>query len=262
MLAYNVFGVPLIIAVLLVFPTLLILVGAAIWVERRFANRRGQPPLALNNSEEVDQRHGIVRRDHIESEPMIDGSTDAGIETSIKPAAAVESESLAPMQTLADPENAGQRPIDPGSPPQAAASIPELPIESLAQINLDEIGYMRPGEAVTESEHIQERETDRENQPVRMDGPRPPLLTDPDFDANSAQELADMAKRLTAAIRDLPKKDAAGSAEPTQPKTTASLPSAGPRIVGTSMAARVARVKLKSIYDALEIEMLSGREVP
>jgi hypothetical protein len=264
MLTYSVFGVPLIIAVLFVFPTLLILVGAATWVERRFANNRGrQPRLAVKNSGGVDQRQSmiVVRPDNIESEPTIGGSTDAVIETSIEPTATVGGESPAPAQVFAGPEDAGQCPIDPWSPPQAAAPIPRPPIESVAQANLDEIGTSAPGEAAIESENIQERETARENQPARTCEPRPrPSLTDPDFNANADQELTDMAKRLKAAIRGLSKKDAARSAEPAQPAMTASLQSTGSRIVEAPTAASVARVKPKSIYDALEIEM--GREMP
>jgi hypothetical protein len=265
MLAYKVFGtgVPLIIALLLVFPSLLILVGAATWVDRRFArsgffaNKRGQEPaLAVKNSGEVDQRHGMIAvvRDNIESELMIEGSTDAAIETNIEPGAAARNESFAPEQTFAAPESAGRRgnqllprPIDPGSPSQAAVPTPQLPIESPAQADL-EIGTMHPGEAPIESEPV------RESQPVGMDEPRPPP-TGPDVDANAGQKPADMTKRLTAAIRGPAKKDAARSAEPARRTMTASLRSAGLRIVGAPMATSIAGVKPKSIYDALEIEM-------
>jgi hypothetical protein len=271
MLAYDVFGkgVPLIIALLFVFPTLLILVGAATWVDRRFARtgffgtKRGQEPaLAVKNSGEVDQRHGMIAvvRDNIESDLMTEGPTDAVIETNIEPAAAARNKSLAPVQMFAAPECVGQRwnqllprPIDPGSPPQAAASTPQLPIESPAQADL-EIGTVHPGEAPIESEPIQEREPAGEGQPVGMGGPRPPP-TGPDFDANADRKLADMTTRLTAAIRGPASKDAARSAEPAQRSMTASLRTAGLRIVGAPMASSVACVKPISIYDALEIEM-------
>jgi hypothetical protein len=261
-------GVPLIIALLFVFPTLLILVGAATWVDRRFARsgffrKRGlEPALAVKNSGEVDQRHGMIAvvRDNIESELMIEDSTNAVIETNIEPTAAVRNESLAHVQTFAAPESAGQRrnqlllrPIDPGSPPQAAAPTAQLPIESPAQADL-EIGSVHPGEASIESEPIREREPAGESQPVGMGEPGSPP-TDPDFDANAGQKPADVTKRLTAAIRGPVKKDAARSAEPAQPTMAASLRSAGLRIVGAPMAASVAGVKPKSIYDALEIEM-------
>jgi hypothetical protein len=270
MLAYNVFGtgVPLIIALLFVFPTLLILVGAATWVDRRFARsgffstKRGrEPALAVKNYGEVDQRHGMlaVVQDNIESELMIEGSTDAVIETNSEPTAAVRNESLAPVQPFAAPESAGQwrdqllpRPIDPVAPPQAAAPIPPLRIESPAQAAL-EIGTVHRGEAPIESEPIQEREPVRESQPVGMDEPCPPP-PGPDFNANADQKPADMTKRLTAAIRGPARKDAARSAGPAQ-RTTASLQSAGLRIVGAPMATSIAGVKPKSIYDALEIEM-------
>jgi hypothetical protein len=268
-LAYSVFGsgVPLIIALLFVFPTLLILVGVATWADRRFARRgffgtkRGQEPaLAVKNSGEVDQRHGMlaVVRNNTETESMTASSTDAVIETNSEPTTALRNESLAPGQAFAAPESAGQwrnqllpRPIDPGSPPQAAAPTPQLPIDPPAEAAL-EIGTVPPGEAPIEP--IQERAPDRERQPVGMDEPRPPP-TGPDFDANADQKPADMTRRLTAAIRGPAKKGAARSADPAQRTMTASLRSAGLRIVGAPVATSVAGAKSKSIYDALEIEM-------
>jgi hypothetical protein len=250
MLRYHVFGIPLIIAVLLVFPALLILMGTATWVESRFANKGGrQHRLAVKNSGETDQRRSTIadRRSNIDPEPVIEGSTAAVIEAHIEHPAAISNESPALVQTFAALEDAGEwrnqllpRPID-----------------------LDEVAAMRPGEDPIESGPIQAPESARQNQPVRMGEPRPPpAIADPDFSADVDQELADIAKRLKAAIRGLVRKDAAGAAEPAQPAMTASEPSTGSRIVEAPMATSVARAKLKSIYDALEIEMSSGQDVP
>ena len=264
MLTYHVLGIPLIIALLLVFPALLIVMGVATWVDRRLADKRGrQPRFAVKDSGAVDRPRStsVVRRDDIAPEPMIAGSAAAAIVADIERTAAASGESPGAVQTFAVPENAGAwrtqthpRPIGPEPPPRPP---PEWP----APIDLDEISAMRPGEA-PESEPIQEPETARDNQPVRMDEPGPPpSLTDPDSNANVDQELAEIAKRLKASIRGLVKKDAARPAEPAQ-TTAASPPPTGPRTVDAPTATRVARTNPKSIYDALEIEMSSGHGVP
>jgi hypothetical protein len=250
MLTYHVLGIPLIVAVLLVFPTLLILMGIATWVDSRFANKRGREPrLPVKNSGEIDQRRSTIAvgRDNIEPGPMTDVATAAVIEANIRHAAAVSNTFAAPTQTFAALEDAGEwrNQLLPGP------------------IDLDEVAAMRPREDPIESESIQEPKTALQNQPVRSGEPwPPPAIADPDFSADADQELADIAKRLKAAIRGLVKKDAAGSAEPAQPTMTASQPSMGTPIVEAPMPTSVARVKPKSIYDALEIEMSSGQEVP
>jgi hypothetical protein len=265
MLTYHVLGIPLIIALLLVFPALLIVMGTATWVDRRLADKRGrQPRLAVNDSGAVDRPRSttVVRRDDIEPAPMIAGSAAAAIAADIERTAPARNEFPAAVQTFAASENAGAwrnpphpRSIDPEPPPRPP---PEWP----APIDLDEISAMRPGEA-PESEPIQEPETARDNQPVRIDEPGPPpAVTAPDFSADSDQELADIAKRLKASIRGLVKKDAARPAEPAQTTMIASPPPTGSRTVDAPMATPVARANPKSIYDALETEMSSGRGVP
>jgi len=266
MLRYDVFGtgIPLIIALLLVFPALLIGMGVATWVDRRLADKRGrQPRRAVKDFGAVDRPRSttVVRRDDIAPAPMIAGSAAAAIAADIERTAAASGESPAAVQTVAAPENARAwrnplhpRPIDPESRPRP-------PLEWLVPTDLDEISAMRPGEA-PESEPNQEPETARDQQSVRIDAPGPPpAVTDPDFSAHADQELADIAKRLKASIRGLVKKDAARSTEPAQSAIAASPRPTGSRTVDAPTATRV-RANLKSIYDALEIEMSSGHGVP
>jgi hypothetical protein len=90
----SLFGVelPTAVSFIIAFIFVLLLIGAAAWLVRRFgttqidANARGrQPRLAVIDSASVDGRRKlvIIRRDNIEHLLMIGGPTDVVVETNI-----------------------------------------------------------------------------------------------------------------------------------------------------------------------------------
>jgi flagellar protein FliO/FliZ len=117
-------------------------------------------------------------------------------------------------------------------------------------------------------EPMREREPTREREPARMREPQPPpSLSDPEFNANADQNLADMAQRLEAALRRPTKTNEARPAEPAPRAMGADMdaappphPRAAPPPADTS-AARAEPKPAKSVYDSLEKEManLLGR---
>jgi hypothetical protein len=126
---------------------------------------------------------------------------------------------------------------------------------------------LREREAPVEREPVREREAMREREPVRMREPQPPpSVTDPEFNANADQNLADMAQRLEAALRRPAKTNEARSAEPRATAAdTDSAPQAQPRAPAPApaeaSAPRAEPKAAKSLYDSLEKEManLLGR---
>ena len=107
----------------------------------------------------------------------------------------------------------------------------------------------------------------REREPARMREPQPlPPPPEPEFNANTDQNLADMAQRLEAALRRPAKAGEARPAEPAARAMTAdaeAAPPARPRAPAPAEAgvARGEPKPAKSLYDSLEKEManLLGR---
>jgi hypothetical protein len=231
MLAHGVFGtgVPLIIAVLFVCPAVLIAIGTVAWINHLVTKRglfgkgRGrQPRLA----------HDLAH------DPMMGGSTANALATNIRPELAA--------------------PLDPyhGSP---AANFSEI-VAFDPTVTEPHGATPHPREVPTEAEAIPRSESESAGEPVRMDEPRPlPALTDPDFNARADQILADIGKRLKAAIRDSDRSAAARPAEVPQQIETADPQPASLRIVAAPTVANVARPKPKSIYESLETEMATSR---
>jgi hypothetical protein len=227
MLAHGVFGtgVPLIIAVLFVCPAALIVIGTVAWA-KRFVTRRGL------------FGKGRGRQPRLAHDLTMGGSTANVLKAKIKP------------------ELAG--PLDPhqGSP---AANSSEIVAFDPA-VTEPHGATPRPDEVPTEAEAVLESEPASAGQPVRMDEPRPlPALTDPDFNARADQILADIGKRLKAAIRDSDRSAAARPAEIPQEIKTADPQPASLRTVVAPTVASVARPKPKSIYESLETEMAANR---
>jgi hypothetical protein len=130
---------------------------------------------------------------------------------------------------------------------------------------------VREREAIREREPGREREPvrEREREPLRMREPQPaPTVSDPEFNANADQNLAEMAQRLEAALRRPPRTNEVRPEEPpprTMTADTDSAPPANPRAAAPppaeSSAARAEPKPPKSLYDSLEKEManLLGR---
>jgi hypothetical protein len=90
---------------------------------------------------------------------------------------------------------------------------------------------VREREAIREREPGREREPvrEREREPLRMREPQPaPTVSDPEFNANADQNLAEMAQRLEAALRRPPRTNEVRPEEPTPRAMTADTDSAPP----------------------------------
>jgi hypothetical protein len=227
MLAHGVFGtgVPLIIAVLFVCPAVLIVIGTVAWANR-LVTRRGL------------FGKGRGRQPRLAHDLAMGGSAANALETNIKPELAGV---LDPFQ---------------GSPATDFSEIVALD----PTVTEPHGATPHPGEVPAEAEAVPRSESTSAGEPVRMDESRPlPALTDPDFNARADQILADIGKRLKAAIRDSDRSAAARPAEVPQPIETADPQPASLRIVAAPTVASVARPKPKSIYESLETEMATSR---
>ena len=115
------------------------------------------------------------------------------------------------------------------------------------------------------------REPAREREPIRMREPQPPAsITDPEFNSNADQNLAEMAQRLEAALRRPARandeRPAAATPRATAPETANAQPQPAPppplrAAPAEAIAPRAEPKPSKSLYDSLEKEManLLGR---
>jgi flagellar protein FliO/FliZ len=131
----GLFGVelPTPVTFVIAFVFVLLLIGAAAWVLRRFgrgpgtdaAARNRQPRLAVVDSAAVDGRRKlvIVRRDNVEHLLMIGGPSDVVVETNIVRAAAVPARDAPPSRSGAEAAPRMPQP-DPTAWPLQPESIP------------------------------------------------------------------------------------------------------------------------------------------
>ncbi len=155
-------------------------------------------------------------------------------------------------------------PADLGGP---GGFVPREPARQRGPVREREAPVER--EPVREHEAIREREPirEREREPARLREPQAaPSVTEPEFNANADQSLADMAQRLEAARRRPAKTSEARSAEPRataadmdQPPQAPARAAAPPPAEATAPGAEPKAAK--SLYDSLEKEManLLGR---
>jgi flagellar protein FliO/FliZ len=175
------------------------------------------------------------------------------------------------------------RPVDPlaglaaevarlPEPPRAPADfggpggfVPREPARQRGPVREREAPVER--EPVREHEAIREREPVREREPARLREPQAvPSVSDPEFNANTDQGLADMAQRLEAARRRPAKTNEARSAEPRAMAADMDQPPQAPPRAAAPPPAEASTPRAepkaaKSLYDSLEKEManLLGR---
>jgi flagellar protein FliO/FliZ len=210
----SLFGVELPTAVnfVIAFVVVLVLIGAAAWLVRRFgatrldaAARGRQPRLAVIDSAAVDSRRKlvIIRRDNVEHLLMIGGATDVVVETNIV-RAAVARDTVVPRNGHAEP---GPRML----PDATTWPLQPEPMPAPAHAVRAERG---PREVALEPPHWQE--------PVAP-APVPPLraVRPADTLAGLASEIArPMSEPVTPPSRPIPV-ELAQAAPPVQPAATA-----------------------------------------
>src|SRR5688572_32509075 len=124
----SLFGVelPTPVNFVIAFVVVLILIGAATWLVRRFgvasldaASRGRQPRLAVVDAAAVDARRKlvIIRRDNVEHLLMIGGPTDVVVEQNIVRAISAQRDKAV--------EPAVGRPLPISEPPQRAVAVAE-----------------------------------------------------------------------------------------------------------------------------------------
>src|SRR4051794_38752301 len=131
----SLFGVelPTPVTFVISFAFVLLLIGAAAWLVRRFGATRvdagarsRQPRLAVIDAAAVDGRRKlvIIRRDNVEHLLMIGGPTDVVVETNIVRAAAVGARDAAPARNGAEAPPRAPEPVS-WQPEPAAAPAAE-----------------------------------------------------------------------------------------------------------------------------------------
>jgi flagellar protein FliO/FliZ len=210
---------PLAVRFFIAFVVVLILIGVAAWLVRRFgrnpmgaSNARGrQPRLAVIDAAAVDSRRRLVliRRDNVEHLLMIGGPTDVVIEPNI-----VRAMSAASREPARAPEAMGRQasPADnawplqltnePVPPARHRAAQAEEPWPAPEQTGRGRANDTLSGLAA----ELTSRLTPPEGAPAARSEPQraaapPPLAPEPPAPAQTDQNLADMAHQLEVALR-------------------------------------------------------------
>jgi flagellar protein FliO/FliZ len=223
----SLFGVdlPTPVNFVIAFVVVLLLIGAATWLVRRFGATRidqgarsRQPRLAVVDAAAVDGRRKlvIIRRDNVEHLLMIGGPTDVVVETNIVRAGAIGTRDAAPARNGSDAPLRAPEPVswqpDPAPAPAVAMRGPRAvaddtwhttdePMASPA-VQAPPMRAVRPAETLASLAHELSRpaaEPQRvEPAPVSMT--QAPIAAAPQAPAPD-QSLAEMAQRLEAALR-------------------------------------------------------------
>jgi flagellar biogenesis protein FliO len=234
----SLFGVELPTAVnfIIAFVFVLLLIGVAAWLVRRFgasrldASARGrQPRLAVVDSANVDGRRKlvIIRRDNIEHLLMLGGPTDVVVETNIVRATATATreaptarnggaETMLRAMPLPDPT---PWPLQPEPAPAPVTAAPAVRAERAPRVSVND-AWPEPAEApavqvpVVQPAPVVQAPTVRPvrpadtlaglaeelARPAQAEAPRVAATPQPAA-APSDQSLAEMAQRLEAALR-------------------------------------------------------------
>jgi hypothetical protein len=250
----SLFGVdlPTPVNFVIAFVVVLLLIGAATWLVRRFgatrldaAARTRQPRLAVVDAAAVDGRRKlvIIRRDNVEHLLMIGGPSDVVVETNIVRAAVGARDTLPGRNgpTLPDP---APWPEPTPAPPMAARAeraMPRATVEDNWEPPADPVAApvapmppvraVRPADTLASLAHELGRAA-----PEPQAAPRPMVIDQPPVPVPAAapaapqaaapdQSLAEMAQRLEAALR-RPKPVAAAA-----PAVEVKPPARAPRVV-------------------------------
>lgn len=257
----SLFGVdlPTPVNFVIAFVVVLLLIGAATWLVRRFgatrldpAARSRQPRLAVVDAAAVDGRRKlvIIRRDNVEHLLMIGGPTDVVVETNIVRAAVAGRDAAAGRNGHALPEPgpaAGLAPWPeptPAPPPMAARTeraVPRMAVEDSWQATPDAISQpvaptppvraVRPADTLASLAHELGRaapEPQPAPRPVMVEPPAPVAAAAPPAPGPD-QSLAEMAQRLEAALRR--PKPVAAAAPAVAPAAEVKAPARQPRVL-------------------------------
>jgi len=236
----SLFGVdlPTPVNFVIAFVVVLLLIGAATWLVKRFGATRldpgarsRQPRLAVVDAAAVDGRRKlvIIRRDNIEHLLMIGGPTDVVVETNIVRAAGIAARDAAPARSGSEPSlrAATPEPVSwqPEPAPAPAAerraewngprAVPDdtwhttdEPIASPAvqappAIQMPPVRTGRPAETLASLAHELSRPTavQPEPAPAAMAPAPMSIAPAPQTGPGPDQSLAEMAQRLEAALR-------------------------------------------------------------
>jgi len=234
----SLFGVdlPTPVNFVIAFVVVLLLIGAATWLVRRFGAARvdagarsRQPRLAVIDAAAVDSRRKlvIIRRDNVEHLLMIGGPTDVVVETNIVRAAGIGARDAAPARNGA-PEPVSWQP-EPGPTAPAVTMRAERggprvvgddtwhttdePLASPAvqppAIHAPPMRAARPAETLANLAHELSRPAAEpqpgprmvQSEPAAMAAAPTPVAAAPQAGAAPDQSLAEMAQRLEAALR-------------------------------------------------------------
>jgi flagellar protein FliO/FliZ len=253
----SLFGVdlPTPVNFVIAFVVVLLLIGAATWLVRRFgatrldaAARSRQPRLAVIDAAAVDGRRKlvIIRRDNVEHLLMIGGPTDVVVETNIVRVAAGR-EAVSGRNGHTQPEPATWQP-EPVPAARAERTIPRMAVEDSWQAPSDAVSQpvaptppvraVRPADTLASLAHELGRaapEPQPAPRPVMVETPAPPPAPAPAAAAapqaaGPDQSLAEMAQRLEAALR-RPKPVAAAAPAAAPPAAEVKAPARPPRVV-------------------------------
>ena len=187
----SLFGVelPTPVNFIIAFVVVLLLIGAATWLVRRFgatqldaAARGRQPRLAVIDAAAVDSRRKlvIIRRDNVEHLLMIGGPTDVVVETNIvRAAASTMTRDAAPARNgtnaLPDPS---PWPLQPEPVPVSAPAAPALRAERGPRLAVEDDDWPAPAEPM----------------PAHAPAPQPPPIR---VAQRPAETLAGLAHELS-----------------------------------------------------------------
>jgi len=237
----SLFGVelPTPVNFIIAFVFVLLLIGAAAWLVRRFgatrldaAARGRQPRLAVIDSAAVDGRRKlvIIRRDNVEHLLMIGGPSDVVVETNIVRATPGQARDASPARnTVAEPMPRPVPMADPTPWPLQPETVPAqvqparpdrspriavddawqaepvaAPVPEIRPVRPDTLAglaeeFGRPEQIIPRNAQVQPAQV----QPPRVAAPQPqPVAASaPQPNAAADQSLAEMAQRLEAALR-------------------------------------------------------------
>jgi flagellar protein FliO/FliZ len=251
----SLFGVdlPTPVNFVIAFVVVLLLIGAATWLVRRFgatrldaAARSRQPRLAVVDAAAVDGRRKlvIIRRDNVEHLLMIGGPSDVVVETNIVRAAVGVRDALPGRNGPALPDPAPWPEPAPAPPLAARAerAMPRAAVEDTWQAPepiappvspMPPVRAVRPADTLASLAHELGRaapDAQAPPRPVAVEAPPPPqaaAYAAPQPAAPQAaapdQSLAEMAQRLEAALR-RPKPVAAAAAPTAEVKPAPRAP--------------------------------------
>ena len=254
----SLFGVdlPTPVNFVIAFVVVLLLIGAATWLVRRFgatrldaAARSRQPRLAVIDAAAVDGRRKlvIIRRDNVEHLLMIGGPTDVVVETNIVRVAAGR-EAVSGRNGHTQPEPATWQPEPVPAATRAERTIPRMAVDDSWPAPSDAVSQpaaptppvraVRPADTLASLAHELGRaapEPQPAPRPVMVETPAPPPAAAPAAAAapqaaGPDQSLAEMAQRLEAALR-RPKPVAAAAAPAAAPAAEVKAPARPPRVV-------------------------------